>query len=244
VSGYAEQFLPGGVMQDIYVPLSNSVAKAITEMIFLQKRFKAGDRIPSEMELATELQVSRTSIREGVRLLIARGVLRIARGKGTFVAASPDAADGLLSIPLIENQRLLVRDWFEFRLILEPQSAMLATVRATPKEFEAIEHFEQLGSSHIADREIFYDADTKLHIAIARATHNQVIKRLVPFLQDAVAEARRRTQYIPPDKPDIVAENAAVSHREIVSFMRMGDAEGASIAMGYHIKRAKVDLEL
>jgi DNA-binding FadR family transcriptional regulator len=231
-------------MQELYVPLSNSVAKAITEMIFVQKRFKLGDRIPSEMELATELQVSRTSIREGVRLLIARGVLQIRRGKGTFVVASSAVKDGLLSISLVENQRLLVRDWFEFRLILEPQSVMLATERATPKEFEAIEHFEQLGSSHIADREIFYDSDTKLHIAIARATHNQVIKRLVPFLQDSVAEARRRTQYIPPGKPDIVAENAAVSHSEIVRFMRMGDAEGAGIAMRYHIKRAKVDLEL
>ena len=70
-------------MSNPYVPLSNSVADAIAEMVFVRKRFRPGDRIPSEMELANEINVSRTSVREGVRILIAKGVLEIRRGTGT-----------------------------------------------------------------------------------------------------------------------------------------------------------------
>ena len=231
-------------MKNLYVPLSHSVANSITEMIFLRKRFHPGDRIPSEMQLAEELKVSRTSIREAVRLLIAKGMLEIRRGKGTFVTAKPGATNGLLGISLIEDQRLLVRDWFEFRLILEPESVRLATRRATPKELDAIERHERTAAAYLGDNTVFDEADTQFHIAIAKATHNQVIERLVPFLQDSVAEARRRSRYMHTATPDPVATNAIVTHREIVEHMRQGDAEGASIAMSFHIKRAMVDLEL
>lgn len=230
--------------KEIYVPLSHSVANSITEMIFLRKRFLPGDRIPSEMQLAEELGVSRTSIREAVRLLIAKGMLEIRRGKGTFVTADPASTNGLLGIPLLEDQRLLVRDWFEFRLILEPESVRLATMRATAEELDCIEHHERTAAAYLGDNKVFDEADTQFHIAIAKATRNQVIERLVPFLQDSVAEARRRSRYMHTATPDPVAKNALITHREIVQYMRKGDAEGASIAMASHIKRAMVDLEL
>lgn len=231
-------------MKDIYVSLSHSVANTITEMIFLQKRFQPGDRIPSEVQLAKEIGVSRTSLREAVRLLIAKGVLEIQRGKGTFVTAAPDVTDGLLGISMIEDHRDLVRDWFEFRLVLEPAAVRLATARASAEEMDAIEHYEQLAAEHLGDNDIFYEADTQMHIAIAKATHNQIIERLVPFLQDSVAEAWRRSRYVHKVTPAPVATNAIVTHRQVVRYMRLGDVEGASIAMAYHIKRATLDLEL
>lgn len=231
-------------MKNLYVPLSHSVANTITEMIFLQKRFLPGDRIPSEVQLAKEIGVSRTSIREAVRLLIAKGVLEIQRGKGTFVTAAPDVTDGLLGISMIEDHRLLVRDWFEFRLILEPGAVRMATMQATAEELDTIEHYERLAAAHLGDNQVFDVADAQLHIAIAKATHNQVIERLVPFLQDSLAEARRRSRYMHKITPDPVAKNAVVTHRQIIHYMRLGDAEGASVAMAYHIKRAMLDLDL
>ena len=231
-------------MKRLHVPLSHSVADIIAKMVFIQNRFLPGDRIPSEMQLAKELKVSRASIREAVRLLIAKGILQIQRGKGTFVTASPSTTDDLLNIPMIEDHRLLVRDWFEFRLVLEPESARLATTRATAEELDMIEHYEQLSATHLVDTNIFYEADAQLHIAIAKATHNQVIERLVPFLQDSVAEARQRSHYIHKSTPDTVAKNAIITHREVIHYMRKGDVEGAGVAMAYHIKRAMLDLEL
>lgn len=231
-------------MSEPYVPLSNTVANAISEMIFKGKRFCPGDRIPSESELAQEIKVSRTSIREAVRILIVKGVLEIKRGKGTFVTAIPDATDGLLSIAMVEDHRNLVRDWFEFRSILEPVAVRLATARASSEELDTIEHYERQAATHLGNDKVFDNADVQLHIAIAKATHNQVIKRLVPFLQDSVAEARRRSRYIHEVSPDPVAANSVITHRQVVEFMRKGDAESASVAMAYHIKRAVIDLDL
>jgi DNA-binding FadR family transcriptional regulator len=231
-------------MKAPYIPLSHSVANAITEMIFLHKRFLPRDKIPSEAQLSKEIGVSRTSIREAVRLLIAKGVLEIRRGRGTFVTAAPDVTDGLLGISMVEDHRRLVRDWFEFRLILEPAVVRLATVRASAKDLDVIEQYERLAAAHLGDNQIFDEADAQIHIAIAKATRNRVIERLVPFLQDSVAEARRRSRYMHKVTPDPVAANAVITHRQIVRYMRLGDAEGAGVAMAYHIKRATLDLEL
>ena len=231
-------------MTEPYIPRSHQAADAICEMIFTKNRFQPGDQIPSEPELASAIGVSRTSIREAVRLLIARGVLEIKRGRGTFVTAAPNVTNGLLNISMVEDHRDLVRDWFEFRGILEPAAAKLATVRASAEELDAIEHYEQQAAAHLGNNEIFDEADTQMHTAIAKATHNQVIERLVPFLQDSVAEARRRSRYMHEMSPDPVAANAIITHRQIVEFMRKGDAESAGVAMAYHIKRAAIDLEL
>ena len=65
--------------------LSQSVADNILSMITVEKRFSAGDKLPNELELAEELNVSRTTLREAIRILVAYGVLEIQRGKGTYV---------------------------------------------------------------------------------------------------------------------------------------------------------------
>lgn len=231
-------------MSERYVPLSSTVAETISEMVFKRKRFRPGDRIPSEMELAKEIKVSRASVREAVRTLIAKGVLEIKRGRGTFVTAIPGATNELLSISMIKDHRDLVRDWFEFRSILEPAAVRLATARASAEELDEIEHYERQAAAHLGNNDIFDNADAQLHIAIAKATHNRVIQRLVPYLQDSVAEARRRSRYIHDVNPDPVAANAVITHRQLVAFMRKGDAESASTVMAYHIKRATIDLEL
>ncbi|MCC8195105.1 MAG: hypothetical protein LIP28_10720, partial [Deltaproteobacteria bacterium] len=75
-------------------------------------------------------------------------------------------------------------------------------------------------------------------------TPHQVIERREPILPDSAADARRRARYMHKVSPDPVAKNAVVTHREIIHYMRLGDAEGAAVAMAYHIKRAMLDLEL
>ena len=65
--------------------LSQSVADSILSMITIEKRFAAGDKLPNEIELSEELNVSRTTLREAVRILVAYQILEIRRGKGTYV---------------------------------------------------------------------------------------------------------------------------------------------------------------
>lgn len=65
--------------------LSQSIADTMLSMITIEKRFSAGDKLPNENELSEELNVSRTTLREAIRTLVAYNVLEIQRGKGTFV---------------------------------------------------------------------------------------------------------------------------------------------------------------
>ena len=65
--------------------LSQSIADNILSMITIEKQFTAGDKLPNELELSNELNVSRTTLREAIRILVAYGILEIQRGKGTFV---------------------------------------------------------------------------------------------------------------------------------------------------------------
>ena len=74
--------------------LSESVADDIRTMITIEKRFRPGDKIPNENELSRELDVSRTTLREAVRILITNGVLEIRRGLGTYVREENDTFAG------------------------------------------------------------------------------------------------------------------------------------------------------
>ena len=65
--------------------LSQSIADTLLSMITIEKRFSAGDKLPNENELSAELNISRTTLREAIRILVAYNVLEIQRGKGTFV---------------------------------------------------------------------------------------------------------------------------------------------------------------
>ena len=72
--------------------LSVRVAETITEMI-AQQQFRPGDRLPNELELAEELHVGRTTLREALRILATRGLVEVRRGVGTFVTRSQSIHD-------------------------------------------------------------------------------------------------------------------------------------------------------
>ena len=65
--------------------LSDRVAESILSMITVDRTLKPGDKLPNELELASQLGVSRITLREGIRMLAARNVLEIRRGRGTYV---------------------------------------------------------------------------------------------------------------------------------------------------------------
>ena len=100
--------------------LSESVADDILNMIAIENRFSPGDKIPNENDLAEELRVSRTTLREAIRILVTNGILEIERGRGTFIRKD-------IQLDEIENMQSLIsanirtKDLYEIRLIFEPQ---------------------------------------------------------------------------------------------------------------------------
>ena len=121
--------------------LSDQIADDIMTLIAIEKRFGPGDKLPNENELSEKLNISRTTLREAIRILVTNGVLEIKRGRGTFVREDFDVSKTLQSLNQISEARIGARDLYEMRLIFEPEAAYYATIRATDTELERILDF-------------------------------------------------------------------------------------------------------
>src|SRR5690625_6367212 len=114
--------------------LSDSIAEDILAMITIEKRFLPGDQLPNEIDLSTELKISRTTLREAIRILVTNGILEIKRGRGTFVKKDTDLNDTMQSFNELANARINAKDLYEMRLIFEPEAAFYATLRARDRK--------------------------------------------------------------------------------------------------------------
>jgi len=228
-------------MADGFIPISQNIANEISDMIFLQKKYLPNDKLPNEHKLAEELGVSRTTIREAVKILVANGVLTIERGRGTFVTAQPGAQSDPFGMSYLEDKKKLVHNWFEMRLVLEPANVRMVVERASDKEIEEILECEREAAELIKAGKPYSNADQKFHAAIAKATHNSVIELMLPAIEAAISDAINTAVYA--GTHDRASDNALTNHRLIAHFIKQRDAEGAALAMYCHIKRGITDIE-
>ena len=213
--------------------LAERTADDILSMLNIEKRFAAGDRLPSENELASELGVSRTTLREAVRLLAAHQVLVTERGRGTFVRQDFHPSDAKLTLESMTPEIMDVRDLFEMRLIFEPEAAFYAAQRATDAELERIRHYAELEEGIIERGEDSAEIEMAFHNSIATATHNIFIGELVPLIYRSIERALRLSGTF----PDIIA-NVVEDNRMLIEFLSRRNAEGARSAMRIHIIHA------
>ncbi|MCQ4726655.1 FadR family transcriptional regulator [Anaerotignum faecicola] len=228
-------------MPNEFIPVSQSIANRISDMIFLEKKYMPGDRLPNEYDLSSKLGVSRTSLREAIKILAAKGVLVIKRGSGTFVSCAPETSGDPFGMKYLEDKKKLVKNWFEFRLILEPPNAKLAAVNASPFEISQI----TAASNHILELiksgRPFISEDQHFHALIATATKNDVIKLTLPSLEAAVSDAINTSSKI--GRAPMSTENVEIYHPHIAKFIEYRDGDGAEMAMRLHILRGLKDLE-
>ena len=209
--------------------LSVRVAEAITEMI-VQQRFRPGDRLPNELELAEELHVGRTTLREALRILSTRGLVEVRRGVGTFVTRSQSIHDDF-DVLKIQNTRVNIKDLYEMRLMFEPQAAYYACLRASDEELEAILHYGELDEESILRNDPHWDAyEQKFHNSIASATHNQFITALLPIFNRAIHQG-----IILANQSPQAAETTIHDHRLLMRYLKARNPEGAKAAMYLHM---------
>ncbi len=212
--------------------LSERIADDILAMITIDKKFAIGDKLPNENELSTQLKISRTTLREAIRILISHDVLEIKRGKGTFVTNNQDL-DENLGLNELSTIKLNVKDLYEMRLIFEPQTAYYAAKRATDKELERILHYGKLEEEKILNNQDRTEAEHAFHKSIAIATHNEFMNKLMPILYKAIDKG-----VILSDENKAIIQDTLNDHRMIMEFLATRDAEGAKTAMKLHIIHA------
>lgn len=202
--------------------LPESTAQQILNMIETQHRFTVGDKLPNENDLAAELGVSRSTLREAIRILTTNGVLEIRRGKGTFVSANTviDSAD-------LSDIASGLDDLFEMRLMFEPDCAYLAAKRATQEEIDAICYYGEQVEKKILSGEDRTAEEQKFHESIANATHNAFVKQFMPVIFNAI---KKGVIVMTRDK-DVSADNLN-DDRLIMDFIKKRNAEAPAPPCG------------
>lgn len=209
--------------------LSVRIADRLAETIICG-RFQPGDKLPSEPELSAELSVSRTTLREALRILSTRGLVEVRRGVGTFVTESRNIhAD--YDVLKIQNTNVNTKDLYEMRLMFEPQAAYYATLRAGSDELDEIFRYCELNEQMIRNQDPQWDeTEQKFHNSIASATHNPFITSLLPIFNRAIHHGILLANEAPE-----VAEMTLHDHRVLTQYLKDRNPEGAKAAMQLHI---------
>lgn len=214
------------------VMLSEKVADQILKMITIEKKFNIGDKLPNENELSSELGVSRTTLREAVKFLIAHNVLEIKRGKGTFVADNKELNEDF-GLSELDNFVMNAMDFFEARIMLEPTMANYAAQRATAEDIDKLVELDKIINEHVNDADLRTDYDLQFHYAIAGAAKNEFIIKILPVIYSGM-DMKRIFNLVSDEVKDFTIND----HKMVLEFIKNGDAAGAEAAMRMHILHA------
>lgn len=228
-------------MQSSEHSLSENVAENLKNMILIEKKYKPNEKLPNERALAEQMGVSRPCVREAIKFLVASGVLTIRRGVGTFVSDNPEVHPDPFGFNQIENQKKLLSDWYNVRMILEGEAMKMVVENASDEEIEEIRRFaEEEKQMIIEDNKAFVAADQKFHKALAYATHNDIMIKILPSLHEWMyfGIISNNYEFLAPD----LKVNAFENHDKILKFIMMRDGEGAKLAMRYHMLQGLKDL--
>ncbi|RID88401.1 FadR family transcriptional regulator [Peribacillus asahii] len=208
---------------------------------FLNGKLKPGDKLPTERELASRFNVSRTSVREALRKLEIKGIIEIKQGSGSFIKTSENLAVEEISSTIMNAEKKLIYEMLEFRRMLEVECASLASQRATSEDLNRIREALEMMDHDKNDVELGLQADLNFHISIVYASHNsiflQLIKTLSGHMQDTIRATRRQIMANPKRNQDTINE-----HKEIYLAIATGDADQAAQLMEKHIIQIRKEL--
>lgn len=190
--------------------------------------WKPGDKISPELELVSELQVSRASIHNAIQQLIAVGVLESYQGKGTFVKSMPieEIQKRLRSITENSTMSKLI----EFRTIVEVECCRRVAAQISENTIKEMAACLKGMKDNRQESKKFVKYDIQFHRALLQATQNEVIVQSI----DIIREEIQRQSLIHMTAESI--EKAIAYHEQIVDCLRNQDGEGAARSMLAHLE--------
>ena len=225
--------------------LVDDLADRLLEGI-IDGRYPADEALPPEPEIAREAAVSRLTVREAIKTLRAKNIVRIHRGRGTFVN-QPDrwtALDALVravgartpALAGVVPERLI-----EARRVIETGAAELAATRRSAEDLIVLEaHLADMcTTADSGDVEAFVAADIAFHQTVLDAANNAFISALLVPLSQLLIPARRQTSEVSD-----IRRHAIEHHRAVLEAVRSGEPDRARRAMHEHIDQTEQDLRL
>lgn len=196
-------------------------------------RYQPGDLLPKEAELTEQFAVSRTSVREGMRVLAAKGLVDIRQKIGTRVR-QPEAWNVFDSDILRWHSEVgrgdeIMRNLVEVRQIMEPAAARLAAGRATMDDLRRMDDALADMVANSTNREGYAHADVEFHLAVYAASHNVLLRQFGSVVADFMYASFNVQQATAAD--DEVFLEDAETHAAVFHAINGGNGEKAADAM-------------
>lgn len=209
--------------------LYEEIVKQLTGLIE-EGKLQPGDKLPPERQLAEELHVSRTAIREALRSMESMGYIESKVGGGTFVRAiSLHNVLHPFSAVLCQNRKL-AHELLEVRQLLEPEIASLACIRAAECDIDNIESAVEMMSKDIESGGIGAEGNNSFHHALAAAANNTAMSEIFSLCDELLSKSRE-SALNKPGQP----KKSLSDHIEILKAVKDGNSTLARQLMRKHI---------
>lgn len=202
------------------------------------EELQPGSKLPTEHELAQQMGVSRTSIREALRSMELLGIVESRVGDGTYVQqASLDGAFGNFGRALRADKEL-VDGTLEMRYLLESFSAKKAAMCITRQQLDQMYALlDQMASAPDKDSPIVAQCDVEIHKIIAEASGNRALCSVLNLCEELFRPSMEAALHAHHEISDVVRE-----HREIIDAIAAHNAPLAEKLMKQHLSRARVNI--
>ncbi|GII86132.1 GntR family transcriptional regulator [Sphaerisporangium siamense] len=219
----------------VAAPAYQDLADRLREQI-LAGDLKPGDRLPVEPDLCTMYGVSRSTVREALRVLSSERLLVTRRGVagGSFVTRpEPEHISSYLQSSLaLFRDAGSVANLLEVRVLLEVPTAGLAAVRRTPEQLEALRG--ALFDPRAIERERLYAANRRFHKALLEAANNPLLDAVTAPVFGVL-----ENDFVRDDVADGFWDRVDKDHREILAYVEAGDSHGAERAQREHLEHLR-----
>jgi DNA-binding FadR family transcriptional regulator len=200
-------------------------------------RWRPGDRLPTEPEMAALFGVSRTPIREAMQSLSLLGVVNVSPRRGATVQALP--VESVVDLAILSGAMAPERsadDVLAFRLAMESASAELAAANARDEDLAQLRSIvaDNVAAFENGDTDAANDADIRFHAAIAEASGNVVFTSVAHVLNGLLVELRKSTGGVPGASDASLAE-----HQAIMAALDRRDGTAARLAAAEHIENTR-----
>ena len=212
------------------------LAEQVEDQIYhyiLDEALEPGAKLPNEFALGEKFRVGRSTIREAVKLLVSRGVLRVKHGSGTYVASLFPLHANPLGLDAVEDKLQLALDLTDVRLMLEPSIASLAAQNRTDEEVEQLAEYCDAVREKIEAGEDYLIEDMRFHWFLAKCSHNMVVEPLMPIIDAAVISIANIT------RKELLTMTID-THKEILDAVRDRDPQAARSAMSVHLDTNRI----
>jgi len=187
-------------------------------------------KLPNEFDLAKQLQVGRSTIREAIKQLESKNVVTIVRGSGTFVSHSTGQVEDPLGFRFVKDKKKLALDLCEIRSMVEPNLARAAALNATAKDVDELQDLCDKVKELLELRDSRHaQADQMFHTKIATCSGNQVIGKLIPIITGGI------NSYYAITNSEYARQTAPITHQGIVDAIRARDPNKAESFMRKHL---------